>query len=127
MATYQILFWHGIPAQIRVRHEGERISRPLSPRFLNAIDNAAMAAGLTASDAYSAGFEWSESIEFDAEDKSLEDLADAIVEYVEEQYANIDWRQIAEHLRPQTPEPDEEDAEQDESSEDEDHRQEDER
>ncbi|NOZ49170.1 MAG: hypothetical protein GXP37_03860 [Chloroflexi bacterium] len=102
MATYQIMYWHDIPAQIRVRTDGERISKPLPQRFLNAIDAAAMAANLTGSDEYSTGFHWGDAtdIQIDDEEGSLEDIAEAVIALVEEQYPSIDWQQTAEALKP---------------------------
>lgn len=50
--TYQILYWRDIPAQVKVRSGRERIARSLSPRFQEAIDEAAMRARTTDSDEY---------------------------------------------------------------------------
>jgi len=50
--TYQIVYWRDIPAQIRLRSPQGRISRPLSPRFQEAIDAAAMRAQATSTDDY---------------------------------------------------------------------------
>jgi len=50
--TYQIVYWRDIPAQIRLRAGKERISRPLSQRFQEAIDTAAMRASATSTDDY---------------------------------------------------------------------------
>src|SRR3989337_1141671 len=50
--TYQILYWRDIPAQVKVRSGKERLARSLSPRFQEAIDEAAMRARTTGSDDY---------------------------------------------------------------------------
>ena len=50
--TYQILYWRDIPAQVKVRSGRQRIARSLSPRFQDAIDEAAMRARATGSDEY---------------------------------------------------------------------------
>lgn len=50
--TYQVIYWRDIPAQVRARDDQGQFSRPLSPRFQEAIDEAAMRAGLTGTDAY---------------------------------------------------------------------------
>jgi hypothetical protein len=50
--TYQIVYWRDIPAQVRLRAGKERISRPLSQRFQEAIDAAAMRASATNTDDY---------------------------------------------------------------------------
>jgi hypothetical protein len=51
-AAYQILYWRDIPAQIKVRRDRERLNQPLSPRFQEAIDEAAMRTRATSTDAY---------------------------------------------------------------------------
>jgi len=50
--NYQILYWRDIPAQVKVRSGRQRIARSLSPRFQEAIDEAAMRARATGSDEY---------------------------------------------------------------------------
>ncbi len=60
---YQIIYWRDIPAQVKVRAGRQRASRPLPDRFPVAIDEAAMRAGLTGSEAYLAQWrngEWQE-------------------------------------------------------------------
>ena len=51
-ASYQILYWRDIPAQVRTRLGGERVTRPLAERFQEAIDAAAMRANATSTDDY---------------------------------------------------------------------------
>jgi hypothetical protein len=90
MATYQILYWHDIPSQVRAKGEGrERASVPLPQRFQEAIDNAAMFAGLIGSDDYTNAFTWSEP---QACDGSPENVAAAVAAELEAQFADIDWR-----------------------------------
>ena len=60
MATYQVLYWSDIPVQVRANEGRDRASKPLSDRFQEAVDAAAMAAGLIGSDAYTEQFRWSE-------------------------------------------------------------------
>jgi|Deesub1362A_J573_1020465.scaffolds.fasta_scaffold00569_10 hypothetical protein len=43
----QILYWRDIPAQIKARRGAQRVALPLSDRFQEAIDAAAMQAGAT--------------------------------------------------------------------------------
>ena len=45
--TYQIVYWRDIPAQIKIKDGRQRKGRPLSDRFGQAIDQAAMLTGLT--------------------------------------------------------------------------------
>jgi hypothetical protein len=55
-SSCQIVYWRDIPAQVKVKAGGERASQPLSERFQEAIDAAAMRAGLIGTDDYLA--EW---------------------------------------------------------------------
>jgi hypothetical protein len=56
MSEIQIVYWRDIPAQVKGRRGRERVARPLTARFQEAIDAAAMHAGMTESDAYLAGW-----------------------------------------------------------------------
>ena len=56
MTRVQVVYWRQIPAQVKARQGSERASRPLSDRFQQAIDEAAMSVGLSGTDAYLA--EW---------------------------------------------------------------------
>jgi hypothetical protein len=97
MATYQILYWHDIPSQVRAKGEGrERASVPLAQRFQEAIDNAAMAAGLVGQDAYTEAFAWGEPL---TRDGSAQDVAAAVAAEIESQYADIDWRATASKIK----------------------------
>src|SRR5208282_5225302 len=52
MAQRTILYWRDIPAQVIVRRGRASEKRELPERFIQAIDRAAMRAGLRESDAY---------------------------------------------------------------------------
>ena len=84
MATkYQIISWRDIPAQVKVVSGRTRVGRPLSKRFPVAIDEAAMRAGLTESDAYLAAWqvgEWHER------DGAIEEVADDLAAELEAAY-----------------------------------------
>lgn len=56
---YQIIYWRDIPSQIKAKVKRKRMSRPLTDRFLQTIDAAAMASGETDTDEYLA--EWKPS------------------------------------------------------------------
>jgi hypothetical protein len=92
MATYQILYWHDIPVQVKARNGRQRASQPLSNRFQEAIDRAAMAAGLVGSDAYTDIFQWSEPAERDG---AVEAVAAAVAAELERQHSRIDWEKTA--------------------------------
>lgn len=97
MATYQVLYWHDIPSQVRARGDGrERASAALSQRFQEAIDNAAMAAGVVGSDEYTDAFHWSDPIERDG---SAADVAAAVAAELEAQHERINWRATAARIK----------------------------
>jgi hypothetical protein len=52
MAELTTVYWRDIPAQVIVKAGRKQARRQLSPRFQEAIDRAAMLAGLHGSDAY---------------------------------------------------------------------------
>lgn len=91
MANYKILYWKGIPSQVRASDENGRISKPLPKRFQVAIDEAAMALGLIGSDEYTNGFAWGEELEHPG---TAEEAAVAIAAELDETYPTIDWRSL---------------------------------
>ena len=91
MAKYKILYWKGIPSQVRATDENGRINRPLPQRFQEAIDEAAMTLGMIGSDAYTEGFEWGDEIEYPG---SAEEAADAIATELDKKYPSVDWRSL---------------------------------
>jgi len=97
MAQFQILSWHGIPVQVKAKAGRERVSKPLSGRFQEAIDRAAMVAGLVGSDAYTDGFQWNDPQEREG---SPEEVATAVAAELETQYTHIDWQTTAATLTP---------------------------
>ena len=96
MATYQILYWADIPVQVRASEGRVRASAPLAGRFQEAVDAAAMAAGLVGSDAYTEQFHWTAAEERAG---SPREVAAAVAAEVEAGYVAIDWRATAEALR----------------------------
>ena len=51
MTTYQVLYWHDIPLQVRAKGDGGRASVPLPDRFQEAVIDAAQGAhGVSCSD-----------------------------------------------------------------------------
>lgn len=63
MATYKILYWQEIPAQIRAEDEAEDVTVMLSPGFMEQIDRLAAQRGLQGADEYLAQWKWSEEQE----------------------------------------------------------------
>lgn len=89
---YQIIFWRDIPAQLKVRAGGKRLARSLTERFQEAIDEAAMHAGLTGTDAYLA--EW-RTTAWNQRDGDLEPIADSLVSEIESNYPPSRLAQLA--------------------------------
>ena len=83
MASYQILYWRDIPSQVRAGERRERVSVPLSQRFQEAIDAAAMAAGLSGSDDYTNAFTWGE---LQQRDGTPQEVATAVAAELEQQF-----------------------------------------
>jgi hypothetical protein len=96
MTSVEILYWHDIPVQVRARQRRVRHSQLLPGRFQQAVDNAAMAAGLTSADAYSEGFHWQPAGEREG---TPDEVAEAVAAELEARYPKIDWRATAERLR----------------------------
>ncbi len=98
MAAYQILYWHDIPLQVRARGEGGRSSAALPSRFQEAIDAAAMAAGLIGSDDYSNALHWGDSLDREG---SAQDVAAAVASELDAAYPLIDWNTTVKRIREQ--------------------------
>ena len=96
MTSYQILYWHTIPMQVRAGGRHNRVSKELAPRFQEAVDSAAMLAGLTGTDAYLDGFSWGD---VQGREGTPEAVAAAIVAELEAQYETIDWKGVAAAIR----------------------------
>ena len=77
MATYQILYWQDIPAQIRVYRGKRPVAHALPERFQVEIDRVAMEKGLAGSDAYLDAWQWSDKMEYPGQ---AEDVGALIVE-----------------------------------------------
>ncbi|MCI0625097.1 MAG: virulence factor [Acidobacteria bacterium] len=82
-SEYQIIYWRDIPAQVKVRAGARRVARGLSDRFQQAIDEAAMRAGLAGTDQYLAAWRMSPWQQRDGEPESI---AEGVVSVVEADY-----------------------------------------
>ncbi len=96
MATYQGLYWHDIPVQVRAKDAGGRAGAELPARFQEAIDQAAMVAGLIGSDDYTEAFRWGEQQERAG---SAREVADALVAEIDTRHPVVDWRATVAALR----------------------------
>jgi hypothetical protein len=63
MAGYQVLYWREIPSLVKATDATAEVSVRLPQRFHDAIDDAAMRAGATDTEAYLAGWHWGPSRE----------------------------------------------------------------
>jgi len=61
MAHLQVTYWRDIPTLVRAWDGAEAVSRPLSARFQDLVDQVAMQEGLAESQAYLA--EWRQGVE----------------------------------------------------------------
>ena len=80
---YQIIYWRDIPSQIKAKVKRKRMSRPLSDRFMQIIDAAAMQSGDTDTDDYLA--QWKPS-EWKAMQGDPNQFSDALVVQIETEY-----------------------------------------
>ncbi|HOU39812.1 MAG TPA: virulence factor [Promineifilum sp.] len=96
MTTYQILYWHDIPVQVRAGGRRDRVSVELPARFAAAVDSAAMAAGLTGTDGYLSGFAWSAAEERDG---SPVEVAAAVTAELDAHHTTIDWQATVAAIR----------------------------
>jgi len=84
VARYQVLYWKGIPAQVKVIDDsGKRVSRVLPDRFQLMIDRIAMVEGLAGTDDYLNQWSWTEKREFVG---SAEEAADAVIAELEREF-----------------------------------------
>ena len=95
MTTYQILYWHDIPMQVRAREGRNRVSKPLSNRFQEAVDKASMAAGLTGTDDYLDHLNWGPQEESDL---GPAELVEKVLNELESAHETIMWRETAADL-----------------------------
>ena len=91
MSKYKILYWQGIPSQVRATDENGRVNRQLPPRFQEAIDSAAMSLGMIGSDAYTDGFEWGKELERPG---TAKETADVVATELDKKYPSINWRSL---------------------------------
>ncbi len=63
MAQVRIMYWKEIPVQVQARDESQTVSRPLDPRFQQAVDAISMMDGSAGADEYLMAWEWGEYAE----------------------------------------------------------------
>lgn len=89
-AKLTIISWRDIPAQVLVKKRRESFKVPLSPRFIEAIDRAAMRANKISTDAYLD--DWQREQKPCSDD--LEGEAKKAAEALEAQYSDEDLEKL---------------------------------
>ena len=87
MTKYRIMYWRDIPTLITARDETHEVKRPMPRRFGGAISAYATRAGLTSTSDFAAQYHKGEWIERDG---SPEEVADAVVRELDEQFKKFD-------------------------------------
>ncbi len=85
MATYRILFWQEIPSQIIASDDDGEVSVPLPQRFMERIDEVAVARGLGSGDDYLAQWNWGDD---EDRDGTAQQVAQAVLAELE---AKANW------------------------------------
>jgi hypothetical protein len=91
VAALILISWRDIPAQVIVKQGRETAKVPLSPRFQEAIDRAAMRAGKGSSDAYLADWKRSDPRPVGAD---LKAEAEAEAARIEAQYTDAELERL---------------------------------
>jgi len=83
MASINVMYWYHIPTQIKASDEDHVVKKPLPDRFMAAVDQAAMQAGLVGTDDYLNGWHWGVPEERPG---TAEDVAEALVQEIIQRY-----------------------------------------
>lgn len=94
MAEVQLVSWRDIPAQVKARQGRERAASPLTSRFQEAVDAAAMRAGLIDTDDYLG--EWRASA-WEERAGTPQQAADERAAEIEAEYADDRLRRLVEN------------------------------
>jgi hypothetical protein len=86
VASYRITYWKDIPSQVEAFDGSERVRRPLSGRFQELIDAAAMQQGLFGTDAYLDGWRMGPVV---AREGTPQDLAMVVAAELEARFDEI--------------------------------------
>jgi hypothetical protein len=80
VATYQILYWHEVPSQIKVEDAQDEVNIALSQKFQERIDQLAAERGLASTDDYLAGWKWGDVLERDGSARQVAEQLQAELE-----------------------------------------------
>lgn len=75
MATYRVLYWQEIPAQIKAEDDETEVKLELDKRFAERIDELAHARGADAADDYLAHWTWGEELDREG---TAQEVAEAV-------------------------------------------------
>jgi len=95
MARVKVMYWKEIPYGVRASDAGGQVTRQLPHPFGVAVDQAAMADGDTAQEAYQAGFTWGPPEERPGSAAEAADavVAEIVAAYPEDRLARLARRQ----------------------------------
>lgn len=94
MAQCTILYWRDIPAQVIVKQGRKSAKKPLSERFEQAIDRAAMKCGAKDSDSYLAEWRRGDPVAIDG---TPDDVLALQLEYLETTYTKEKLKELIDH------------------------------
>jgi Virulence factor len=80
LATYQILYWHEVPSQIKVDDGQDEVNLALPTKFQERIDQLATQRGLQGTDDYLAGWNWGDELERDGSAQQVAEQLQAELE-----------------------------------------------
>jgi len=83
MADYRITYWKDIPSQVEAFDGTARVKRPLSGRFQELIDAAAMRQGLAGTDAYLEAWRMGQVLSMPGDPR---EVAEAVAAQLEQQF-----------------------------------------
>jgi len=85
MAEYRVTYWKHIPSHVEAFDGAERVRSPLSHRFQELIDAAAMQEGLVGTDAYLEGWRLGPVI---SRKGTPREVAEAVADEIEAEFEN---------------------------------------
>jgi len=86
VAEYRITYWKDIPSQVEAFAGAERVKCPLSARFQELIDAAAMRQGVIGTDAYLEAWRMDRVLSMPGNPR---EVAEAVAAQLEQQFAEI--------------------------------------
>ena len=91
MAEFRVTYWRDLPSLVTARDGGHTAKASLDPRFMVAIDEAAMRLGATDSDAYLEG--WRQS-DWEGRAGSPEEVVEAVAKELDTEFDTTRVQQL---------------------------------